>query len=576
DVDTAELVFYASTPDGAFTDATRPVVGIGDDKLLPVYRYTAPEIAGTGGTLRESGSRIERIVLPQRFAADDATITLQLDQSLASAALAGLEYLDVYPYESTEVTISRLLPNVVTARALTQLGVDDPVLQAKLDATINLALQRLAARQKPDGGWGWYTQDESSVLVTAYALVGLVEAQASNYAVDQSLIDGAVRFLQPQVSTRDVFGGQMGIYIRDRQVFVLYALALAGQPDTAALANLYEQRDLLSLYSRALLALALPATDTVRINALLDDIFAQAIVSANGTHWEEAGRDRFGWGSNTRTTAMILRALVKYRPDNDLVPNVVRWLMTARRGDAWETTQETAWSVLALTDWMVATNELNPGYSYAASANGSTLTEGVASRADALTSQVFELDAEATTTLDINRSEGEGVLYYTAYLEALLPVPDIMPLTQGVSISREYTLPDSDTAVTQAQVGDIVQVHLTIIAPNDLYFVVVDDPLPAGTEGIDPGLATSERVGTRPGLALNDPLSQGWGWWWFSNIEFRDERVVLNASYLPAGTYEYVYALRVSVPGVYNVIPPTVREFYFPEVSGRGAGSTFT
>ncbi|MBC8099038.1 MAG: hypothetical protein H7Y11_06310, partial [Armatimonadetes bacterium] len=83
-------------------------------------------------------------------------------------------------------------------------------------------------------------------------------------------------------------------------------------------------------------------------------------------------------------------------------------------------------------------------------------------------------------------------------------------------------------------------------------------------------------VGTRPGLALNDPLSQGWGWWWFSNIEFRDERVVLNASYLPAGTYEYVYALRVSVPGVYNVIPPTVREFYFPEVFGSGAGSTFT
>ncbi|MBC8172011.1 MAG: hypothetical protein H7X77_10075, partial [Anaerolineae bacterium] len=85
-----------------------------------------------------------------------------------------------------------------------------------------------------------------------------------------------------------------------------------------------------------------------------------------------------------------------------------------------------------------------------------------------------------------------------------------------------------------------------------------------------------QQIGTQPELNLENPLSQGWGWWYFSNIEFRDEKVALFSTYLPAGTYEYVYSIRPSVEGTYNVIPPTASEFYFPEVYGRGAGSTFT
>ncbi len=83
-------------------------------------------------------------------------------------------------------------------------------------------------------------------------------------------------------------------------------------------------------------------------------------------------------------------------------------------------------------------------------------------------------------------------------------------------------------------------------------------------------------VNTMPGLSRTDPLSQGWGWWWFSDIQFRDERVVLSSTYLPAGSYEYRYTIRPSVEGVYNVIPPIAQESFFPEVYGRGAGSTFT
>jgi uncharacterized protein YfaS (alpha-2-macroglobulin family) len=130
--------------------------------------------------------------------------------------------------------------------------------------------------------------------------------------------------------------------------------------------------------------------------------------------------------------------------------------------------------------------------------------------------------------------------------------------------------------ITEAQAGQDIQVTLTLIAPNDLYYVVVEDPLPAGAEAVDTSLLTTSVVGQPPELQPTDPLYYGWGWWWFSNTDLRDEKVVLFATYLPKGTYEYTYTMHASLPGTYRVIPTQAREFYFPEVFGRGDGTLFT
>ena len=66
------------------------------------------------------------------------------------------------------------------------------------------------------------------------------------------------------------------------------------------------------------------------------------------------------------------------------------------------------------------------------------------------------------------------------------------------------------------------------------------------------------------------------GWWYFDHTQLRDEKVVLSASYLPAGTYVYTYLARAGTAGAFNVIPPTAQEFYFPDVYGRGDGPQFT
>ena len=131
--------------------------------------------------------------------------------------------------------------------------------------------------------------------------------------------------------------------------------------------------------------------------------------------------------------------------------------------------------------------------------------------------------------------------------------------------------------MTQAKVGDVLQVKLSIVAPTDLYYVRIEDPYPAGADPVDTSLKTTSQINEAPELNQVSPYSlyEGWGWWWFTHTELRDEKAVLFASYLPAGTYEYTYQIRAGLSGAYKVLPSHAEEMYFPEVFGRGDGLEF-
>ena len=584
DVPQVDLTFYANAGDGKYTDASKPPLLGGNP--LPVYKYEAPETVGTAGLLRgpEAGSRTEAVVLPRRFDVTQGQLTIRLDRSLAAATVDGLTWLRNFPHYCIEQIISRFLPNAVTLRALRDLGLDDPELAAHLEVEVSYALQRLYAQQHTDGGWGWFVQDKSNPVVTAYALIGLVEAQQAGFTVEQSVINRAVVYVTQSLRT---IRPQEEKWVVNRQAFLLYALARAGRGDFQRAVLLYDERETMSLYAKAYLALTfhLLAPQDSRATELVNDLNSALIVSATGAHWEEDYQDWWNWNTDTRSTAIGLLALTQIDPQNELLPNIVRWLMVARDADHWETTQETAWALMALTGWMTLTGELYPNYTFGVALNGerlaledNTATPDNVRQTETLVVEVAQLLADRANRLTVSRSEGDGNLYYTAHLRAWLPVPEIEPLNRGLIVNRKYSLlSDPESApITSAEVGQPVQVTLTIIAPNDLHFVVIEDPIPAGSEAVNPNLETTSVVGTQPRLDREKPLSQGWGWWWFSNIEMRDEKVVLYATYLPRGTYQFNYVIYPGLAGEYNVIPPTGYEFYFPEVYGRGEGMLFT
>ncbi len=595
DVTDVSLVFSAIS--GDYADASKPRLTTGPDGTLLVYRYTTPDIVGTAGQITEEGMRIEGVALPPRIGTKKAldeggyderqgSLTIQVDPSLAAGMRDGLTYLEHYEYECTEQTVSRFLPNVLTHHALQSLGIRDPELAERLPELVETALEKLYREQNPDGGWGWWQDHKewkSNIHVSGYVVFALIKAEKAGIEIEPAVLTQGLDYLSMQAKKmKTTFSRWEG----NRQAWLLYVLAEGDLFMTDHVDTMFENRELLSHYARAYLAQAiwLNDADDPRLKTLLSDLNNEAVMSATGVHWEEAFYDWWAMNTDTRSTAIILDTLAKLDPDNELIPNVVRWLMIARKDGIWETTQETAWSLISLTTWMMETGELDADYEFGVFLNENEQTRRIVTSdtiqdSTKIVIPIAELIADSTNALTFARSDGNGRLYYSAHLKIYQPVEMVEPADRGIVVSRRYTLASCEGAecpdVTEIHVGDVVRVDLTIIAPNDLYYLLVEDPLPAGGEAIDTGLATTSLLAMDPSLRRED--SRYWWWWrWYSRSELRDEKVVLFADYLRKGTYEYSYTFRATLPGEFHVIPTVAQEFYFPEVFGRSNGRLLT
>ncbi len=560
----------------------------GREDTLPVYRYTVPEVIATAGQLSTAEVRQEVIWPPAELDPTRGELTVRVDGSLTAATADSLRYLTHYPYECVEQTVSRFLPNVLTYQVLDEMGLARPQLRQTLEEQVSVALQRLYGQQHYDGGWGWWAGDASHTYLTAYVLHGLLEAREAGFTVDEEVIQKAADYLREHLPT---VGANTPTYKANRAAYQLYVLGeylrlTQSEPhgELGRAVALFDHRERLSTYGKAILAVALgllEPEESARVDTLVADLLGQAIYSATGTHWEEAFPDYWNMGTDIRTTATVLWALSRHQPDSVLLPQIVRWLMSVRRGDGftryWESTHTTAWVLMSLVAYMRASGELRGSFDYAVTLNGQPILQGEVSR-DTLREgaevqiAVAQLLAGEANRLLIERKppregqSGEGQLYYTLHLRYFLPGERVEPLERGIIVARRYEPWDgeADGPLTSARVGDLIRVKLTIIAPNDLYYVVVEDPLPAGCEAVDTTLKTESTIGRRPTLRNLTPEEEdlwyrrhGWGWWWFSHAELRDEKAVLFATYLPRGTYEYTYVIRANVPGNYRVIPTT-------------------
>ncbi len=577
------MVFSAMGEDSAgntYEDLTRPAWGD-----LPVLAYRTPQTFATAGVLEESGERLELVSLPPSVSPEELAgeLEIQLAPSLAAAMTSGLDVLEHYPYECVEQTVSRFLPNLEAYRAIQGLGLEAPDLQARLERTLTISLERLQSVQNEDGGWGWWPGGESDPYISAYVLLGLGRAQQAGVFLNENMVTRGAEYLLATLPTPQMLnqGWQF-----DRLAFEYYALTQIGYPQAINAWSLYEQRDQLSPWAKALLTLTLAhlRPDDERVAVLLSDLEASTQRTASGAFWE--GRNELrNMESTTLNTAIVLLALAQQDPASPTLPQALRYLMAHRDADgSWASTFETSWVLMALTEAMKGTGELAGDFSFSAAVNGTLLVEGRAggeTRLNAVASSlpVERLYSNYANALTLQRGEGPGRLYYTATLKVLRPVEEIAPFSAGISLMRLYyplseaARPSVASSAPGARVGDLIEVRLTLNLQHDAYYLLVEDYLPAGAEVLNLNLKSSQQ-----GVEINsrDPFGEGWGWWYFNDPQVYDERIAWTADYLPAGTYELTYILSLNQAGEYRVLPARAWQFYFPEVQGSTAGMVFT
>jgi uncharacterized protein YfaS (alpha-2-macroglobulin family) len=513
---------------------------------------------------------------------------VQVTASLAGALLQGVAYVNSEDVASfcAHGVVSRFLPNLAIVRAFRDLGLEPPDLDVNVDELITRSIRTLDALEKAGGGWGWCDSPRVDSYLTAYVLYGLYYAAAEGYNLEGIDVSAALR----KLNIREA--GDLGsAWEVNRQAWFLYVLSLWDAADMGDLDALFlTQRELLDPYGRAYLALAYARLDREHenVDSLLSDLADEAVLSATGAHWEIEAEEWRNLSSDIRGTAVIINALAQLDPDHAMATQAVRWLMAARQAAHWKTPFETAWSLIALTDWMVATGELDASFSYTVRANAGQLgagsyTRDEATRVDSYSVPLDAVPADETNFLIFERGDGPGRLYYTTHMDAFIDVTAVEPVNRGFIVTRNYydagCEPELESCepLTAIEAGQRVRVELTIVTPNDRTFVRVEDPIPAGTEAIDPGLATSAAgLGGAIDRTDRDYRYGYWGWWFFNRIEYRDDRVVFLSDFLPAGTYQYSYFLETPIPGNYQVRPAVAYEEFFPEVFGRSAGLGFT
>ncbi len=589
DVPAADLTFRVEG--GEYSDASKPTMGVGDDALLPIYRYDGRDFVATAGELDEAGRRVEAIVLPQGVDTRHGEALIKLQPSLAAAIIESFDIVNdpMVPFlECASSVADRLLHNTAVEAAIRELELENESLASMLAAQNATDIERLVTLQMSDGGWGWCFSDQSDPWISGQALLSLTRATEIGHEVDAAAIENGAIYLQEQLQEVDQLGDASEA---NRQAFFLYVLSGAGfdiNEDADALFD--EHRALLDPYAKALLAMAYEAAGAAGENqeALLADLNDEVIMSATGAHWEDEDQDFLNLSSDIRGTAMVIQALSQLQPDSPLLPPAVRWIMVARTAETWPTLHATAWSVSGLSDWMVASGELEPDFAYELLVNLGSRASGSFGPDDATASEeisvpVSELLLDETNYFDFQRGDGNGRLYYTLRLNSAIAVDQLDPISKGFTVERRYydAACDPETEVCEPidsiPANGRVRVELTVIVPNDRVYVLVEDPIPAGTDAIDPNLLTSESDRGGGIVPAEGDFARGfWGWWYFDHIQYRDEKVVFLSQFLPAGTYQYSYFLQPHIPGTYQVMPATAREDFFPEVFGRSEGAIFT
>ncbi|PKN81409.1 MAG: hypothetical protein CVU47_06860 [Chloroflexi bacterium HGW-Chloroflexi-9] len=554
---------------------------------IPVLFDVTAETVATGGVVTGT-SQVEGVYLPAFAVTAGGTLDLTVQGSLIGSLQSELVRLAPQERESVVRTASRLLATLAARQA-------DGVQGDALLVGVEGDLRRLQAAQRIDGGWGWCQTCPSDVTITSWVLVALGAARDAG-AENAAFGEAAVPLLRQYLEQRP--DAQAPADPNER-AFIYYAVQRASGGGWAmnSMRAVFEQRrEQLTPWGRAYLILGLidagqPASDDM-VRGLVSDLNASALPTATGNHWE--GDAIYGSiETNVSMTALVLQALVVADPQHPLIEETVRWLVTARTAQRWTGAVERAQAIMGLGDYAALTGERAGDYDYRVTFNDAELLAGRFAPAegrnfDAASLPLSSVKVGEVHRLGFSRERTDARMYYTAALRYGIPSTEVEALNRGLAVSRRYSLmEDPDQVVTQARLGQIIRVSLTVVATADRKFVSVEDLLPAGLEAIDTTLATTPAevrvlLAEERRLALEDSdtpgISAPWfGWYWspWDESAVRDDRYTLFASELPRGVHEYVYYARATTPGDFFVAPARAEEAPFPEVFGRSDSTRF-
>jgi uncharacterized protein YfaS (alpha-2-macroglobulin family) len=484
----------------------------------------------------------------------------------------------------------------------------------QLAAMVREGLGRIRRFQHADGGWGWWPDDRSDPYMTSYVLYGLITARDAGHTIDVQVLQRGLKFLQSR------FANEQNLHRQPYEARVLAMEPSYGERIRAQVAGrLYEQRERLSVYAKALLATALHLVgEQEKASVLLRNLEGLATIDRENRTATWNGDRRYWWEwheNQVETVAAVLDAYVRIQPWSELPPMLVKWLVNNRRGTTWSSTRETALAVYAMAGYVRQSRELAPEYTLTVDLGGSVRRSYTVTRENALLfdNQFVvpdELLRSGVQTLTLTK-DGPGTLYYSAYTRYFSREEPIRATGNEISVRRRYfrLLPVAASGAPRTwqvplfSLGRFTELPAPV-RPNPFLTrsLVRLDEL---SDESDPG-ATDEgpryrRVPLEPGalvmsgdligveLALESKSEYSYlvfedlkpagceavelrsgsrygGQGLYSNMELRDQKVAFFVGHLPQGRRLLTYRLRAEIPGEFHALPTNGYHMYAPDI----------
>ncbi len=563
---------------------------------LPVWTPATTEAFATYGTTDANGAIFQPVqtpgdVYPQFGGLEVTTSSTQL-QELTDA------FVDLYryPYECSEQVASRMISIAALRDVLTAFKSKDMPSKEALDKSFAKDLEILKGRQREDGSFGLWSRNRERYeypFLTVHVAHALALARAKGYKVPQEMIDKTKPYLKNVEKYYDKYYKEYPPVRWTISAYALYVRDLMGDKDTAKAKALLKEATLEKLPFEAigwiLSVLANDKNSTVEVESIKRFLMNRTTETAATANFVTDYGDG-GWlimYSNRRADGVLLEALIKAEPNNDLIPKLVRGLLDHRTKGAWSNTQENVFILLALDKYFNAFEKVTPdfvtkiwlGGTYAGDQN----FKGRSVDSSLLNIPMSYLVEQGGTSNLIIDKQGAGRLYYRIGMKYAPKNLKLAPADYGFTVLRKYEAVDQADDVKQnadgtwtIKSGARVRVRLTMVAQARRYHVALVDPLPAGLEILNPELATTETIPADTQSTTVDVYSSrsyGYGWWWsrnwFEHQNFRDERAEAFSSLLWEGVYNYSYVARATTPGQFVVPPAKAEEMYHPETFGR-------
>jgi uncharacterized protein YfaS (alpha-2-macroglobulin family) len=545
---------------------------------LKIPRLT--ETVAVFGDTKKSAE--EKVTVPKEIFPSESKIEVLASATALSGLKGCIDYLVDYPYLCLEQRISSALPFIIATDIIVDLKLSE-LNETEIRRMIKEVIKEIYAHQKNNGGFSiWADSRYESPYMSCYATFALIKASEAGFSVEALVLERAANYLKNLLRGR-IKRDHYPYHTRSWkiiQAFALYDLALLNQPESSYAEKLFSERSGLSLFGKTLLLKALHSERGGSLSAtdiLLQELMNRIKVSPSTAHFEDLGKNEGRWiySSNTRTTSFILQAMIEIGSDHILLPALARWLVEKRKTTHWHSTHENFFVFYALNEFYQRYEKVKPDFKAEIALAGKILLKETFKKNDRDT-RLGETDLtgfKQGEKLALKfKKKGDGILYYGARM-TYAPAQKLEPREEGISVLKAIETIDGKP-ITTVKAGTLVIVTIEIALPQESLFVVVNDPLPAGFEAVNPVFLTESQEQLQS-LTQNDRSRRRPWWAGFNHIEMHDDRVLLFADYLKPGVHSHSYLARALNFGTYQTPGTHAEEMYSPEVFGRSEESVF-